>query len=447
MADLTGLKCLIANGPNLLTFNSNNRWVSAGVLSDITTAMITNNGFDYTKLSTSLTEIYLNYTQTDTLTDGSIVYESEQITSDMNVSALVDTDDNRLKCTVPAFLPKDKLPTGYKVYAYTTTSTFAPYINGVTFSANSTHGVGIDMFIDCVYNFDAKVKYRYKINSGEYTEWSEELDPFNILTATIPVSKLSLGANSVTVEVTDALTESKTGQLVLSEALQLTNNTPEIIIVSSDSNEFKLHFIISDADNTDLISYRLTLTNSKYTNEVLVDWTTPAVQPVEVNYYIDTSKIVVDDTNIISIDYRDDMMTEPVSSKYIFQGQYKNILFVDESGEYLTSDKGAILKILDMDHIIAGAESKIKKVTVKNNNVTPITNLVLNVDYVNPIVGAVVKLSKGDNPFVGTTALDYGSETIDVKGTKDFYIKIESETTAEGTCIFDVIANADIAAE
>ena len=449
MVELNDIKCIIADGQNLLTFNSNNKWENVGVLENITSDIITTRGFAYGLLNTSMSEIYLKYTLVDTLSDGSEVYESEQITSSMGVTNLEDavSEDGstyKLKCTVPTFIPKDALASGYKIYAYSDDTSLIPKIASTTFSPESSHRSSVLLTIKTIYNYNSQVKFRYKVNSGEFTNWSDACNPYDDLTASIPASSLSIGTNSITVQVADFSDESKVDELVVADALTVTNNTPQLIIVTKDSDSFKVRFMISDDDASDLVSYRILMTNEKFTNLVVQDWTPFAEQPLDITYYIDSSKVVVDDTNVITIEYKDDCAQTTSKSSYNFIGKYKNIVFMDESGDYLTSDLGVLLKILDFKKVMAGTESEVKKVTLSNNNTYAITNLVLDINYINQVQGASIKLSKSNNPFIPLEVIDYGTEVIEAGGTKDIYVKLESSVTSEGLCTFNVVANADV---
>ncbi len=441
------IKCLVSQGANLVTFNKNNRWVNAGPISEITSELILSTGFEYEQLDTSLDSIFLDYSVYDTLDDGREVYCSDTITKSMNIISLEEyttvDDVEKLKASVPSFLPKDSLAEGYCIYAYSEDTDFNPIIREVSFSRTSTHNSGIDLQINSIYNLDSKIKYRIKINNV-YEEWSDEYDAFNIAEAHIEFGKLNFGLNTITVEVCDASNTSKSNTLVLADALEVTNDAPEIVIIRSDSNSYKVHFNISDPDN-DRISYRLLMDNDKYKQEVIKDWSEFKQSPLNEIYYIDSNKVVIDDYNLITILAKDEYSDTIIGkTTYSFIGKYKNIVFTDETGDYLTTDKGSILKVLDLEKIIAGTTSEIKEVTLKNNNNESITNLSLSVDYINKVDGASVKISKTKNPFNGSESISYGAENIQSTDTKKIYVKLESERYSEGLCTFNVVADADI---
>lgn len=442
---LENVRCLIASGQNLKAFNENNRWKSIGILENITPELFTSAGTPYPTLTQSLDHIKLLFSQIDTLEDGSIVYQSEEITQSMGVTgleAINENDTDKLKAIVPVYIPKDQILETDKIYCYTTDTAFKPYVNGISFNKTSTHNEAVGFTLDIVYNYNEKIKYRVKVNNKEFSDWSAELDPFEKIKGEIPPSSLMLGQNTLTFEIAN-FDNSKVTEHIVENAITVVNDTPEIMIISADSDAFKLHFKIVDNNAQDNISYKLSITNTKFKNEILEDWSSPVSGIVDHVYYIDTSKVVVGDTNVIAIEYKDQYMDSPVKATYVFQGQYKNIVFIDEDGEYYTSDKGVILKIMDLDTIVAGQESTIRKVVLRNNNTVPITNLRLETIYRQSVKEAKLLYSKSNNPFVALESLNYGQEVFQPNQDVVFYVKLDTTIASEGVCKFDVNATAD----
>lgn len=444
--ELEGVKALAVSGSNVSTFNKNNKWISAGIVDNITTDSILSSGFEYNILSTSLTDIYLNYLSLGNLTDGTNLYQSESIIYTMNASYLetvYDEDDSayKLKVTIPAFLPKDSLASDTKYYCYTENTDFVPYIDSLTFDNNTIHTDTTGFKIKVVYNYNTKVKYRIKINDGEWSDWSTEYEPYDDLLGSVSASALQAGSNNITVEVSTT-DETKTSTKTYENAITLTNENPQLAIITSESDSFKVKFSIMDNDITDTIKYKIYITNSLYTKLQLQDWTeypTDGSLPI---YYIDTSKIVAGEDNIINIEYTDGHIEENKIGAYTFTGKYSNLVFLDENGVYYTSDRGVILKILDIAGMIAGSQSNVYKITLRNDSDSNITNLNISTIETVPIIGASVKYSKSNNPFTPSESLDYGDQVFNIGDTVEFYVKVDSTIESSGVYVFDIYANS-----
>ena len=101
---------LLKRNDKVCKFDTNlHKWVELCDYSALTTTNFTSNGLTYAQLTTSYTTKFLAYTETETLPDGSKVYEAETITPEMGVTSLDAATRNNvdyLKITVPAFTPK-----------------------------------------------------------------------------------------------------------------------------------------------------------------------------------------------------------------------------------------------------------------------------------------------------------------------------------------------------
>lgn len=449
---LTDYKFVVVNGQNVKTFNeTTHRWEQICLLSELTSDIITKKGFAYASLATSYSTILLPYTVSQTLDDGTVVYETEEITKSMGVTQFDEQtigDTDYLVCTVPTFIPKDVMSSEDKLYAYSSTSGIYPAIISAEVNLPTpSHTDSILLNINTAYNYNGQIQYRFKVNNGDYTEWSEAYLPYNIGVGSVKQSMLAIGTNSITAQVRIAENDDSIQEITLTDCITISNNNPTVTILNDKSNSFKIEASIVDTDG-DNISYRLLLSNDKYTNEVLTDWSEYSTGPINIKYYIDTTKVSVDKTNTIKIQTRDNITPDNIATtNYSFTGKYQNLVFVDQDGEYLTSDKGVILKVLNFGQVISGLDSPVQSVTLKNNNPTPITNLQLTKEYLSAVNNVEVQLSKTNNPFVPLESIDYGDEIIPIEGQKEFYVKISTKLDTQGTLLFDVNASADICTE
>lgn len=442
---LTSVKCVIKSGTKLKTFNENNRWVEIGDFSTITPDLVKTQGLLFDNLITPVNNIKLLWTKLKDNEDGTAIYYSEDILKTMmvtNIEAITENSIDKLKLTVAQFLPKDKLQPTDVIYSYSTDAAFKPEIVNVSFSETTVHDQNITMTLDTVYNYDSKVKYAVKINGGQYGPWTTETDPFVKTQLNILNKDLQIGANTISIKVA-TIDETKVSEKILSNAITVDNSQPSITIISADSNSFKVHFRIEDADAKDLISYKLSLINSKGT-EILKDWTEPVIQPIETVHYIDTTSVDVDKLNTLKIEYRDNFGSSG-SSDYTFTGKYNNVVFTDENGEYFVTDKGTVLKILEFEDLPAGKTSEIKEVKLKNSSSSAIQNLAIRITEITNTTGINIQLSKTRYPFNPLNIIDFGSQVVETDQVVSFFIRIDTSMDAANLCEFAIEANSDMA--
>lgn len=439
------IQCLVLSQGVLKTLNAKNRWENVGSESELSSDLITVNGFLYSDLTASKTKIYLDYTQTDTFDDGTILYESEQITSAMNAQALADYTNEEgeelLEVTVPAFTIKDGITSNDYLLAYSEDENFVPQFINVEFGSRTTHNQAVSLTFDVLYNYNTKLKFRIRMNDGEYGNWSSLVDPYKQIVTSIPFSNLIAGANKVEIQVAND-EETKTATKVIENAITVENGTPTVAIMNDSSDSFKVHFQIVDPD-LDQIRYRILITNSKYKGKVLRDWSEFISSGESVKYYIDTVDVVANEINALKIEFEDKYGAKGTTT-YSFKGEYSNLVFLDEDGNYYSDDKGNTLKLLDYLTILAGAVTDPKEITLKNNNSLPITNLIINSVKLTQATGVEVQLSKINNPFIPLTKLEYGDEVLEVGESKKFYVRIDSTIDAYELCKFNIEANASI---
>lgn len=426
----------------VMTFNSNNVWVDTGLSKG---SLVNQNfidfGFDPTILNTSLTNIYVNFTDSGPLgTDGGELWLSEDIDKNLGVTAMeyVDSDTApKIKLTVPAFLPKDSLKSTDQVLIYSDDAAYVPEIMSTSFSANALHTGSIIMNAVCRYQYNKQIVYRISIGTSYTSPWSQPQAPSDPISIEILAKSLSVGGNNITLEIADSADATKLGTTTIPNAITLNDSAPQVAIVTAESNNFKVHFIITDPDAGDTIQYQLTLINSQIGSVIVVPWTTLANPPVDITYQFDSNQVVVNSTNTLKIEYKDNYGVLGTSS-YQFIGEYKNILFKDESGEYLTSDKGMMLKMLHFGQLIGGRTSEAKKITIVNNNGYDIDSISISKINLTNISGVNLQLSKTNNPFTPLEQLDYGNQALPYRSALDFYARVQAADTAVGLDKFEI---------
>lgn len=435
-------KALVLSDTKIMTFNSNNIWVDTGLsLGSLTNQNFIDSGFDPSILTTSLTNIYVNFTDMGPLgTEGGELWLSEDIDKNLGVTAMeyIDSDTApKIKLTIPAFLPKDSLKTTDKLLIYNDDAAYIPEIMPPSFSANTTHTASIIMSSSVQYNYNKQIIYRIKIGTSYTSSWSSPQISYEPISVEILAKDLSIGSNTITLEVADAADNTKVNSVSLSNAITLNDSAPEVAIVTAESNNFKVHFIITDPDAGDRVQYQLTLMNSLIGSVVVRPWTTLSNPPVDITYQFDSNQVAVNQTNTLKIDYKDNYGVTG-SSSYTFIGEYKNILFIDEQGEFLTSDKGMMIKMLHFGQLIGGRTSEVKKITIKNNNGYDISDISISKISITNLPGIELELSKTNNPFTPLEKLDYGTQELAFKDTIDFYARIKAADTSVGLNKFEI---------
>ncbi|WP_091014559.1 MULTISPECIES: hypothetical protein [Paenibacillus] len=196
-------------------------------------------------------------------------------------------------------------------------------------------------------------------------------------------------------------------------------------------------------DDTDKgkVQYRILLNDKAYyPSDGSFTRLAPSPQDIDIN--ISDRDVIINQPNILKVEFQD-YWGETDYWETTFVGTYSGLMFMDETGEYLSDTFGDILKQLDFDIIIAGQTTLTKKIKLKNQLGYPINNIFLEMDERHSKEDVFVQLSRQDNPFLATDYLTYGLMQPDDE--IDFYIRIATNITAKpnpnGT--FDLKVKAD----
>lgn len=214
-----------------------------------------------------------------------------------------------------------------------------------------------------------KAKFKYKIEflntngeviqvlkdySTDYISLEEPLTD----TIKIPISLITTSVNTYNISVT-VLFENK--QTVSQNKEVILYNKKPTIIGTVENNT--LFMQIGDEEN-DLVKYNVYMNGEKiYPQDT--DFT--GFEPPSSNTIkLKSTDVKINQLNTITIKAEDNW-GETNSFTYEFIGEYIGLLFMDEKGEYYSTDIGDILKRLNFGQIFAGSMSGIKKVTILNN--------------------------------------------------------------------------------
>jgi hypothetical protein len=107
-------------------------------------------------------------------------------------------------------------------------------------------------------------------------------------------------------------------------------------------------------------------------------------------------------------------------------GRYRGILFKDTEGNYYTTDKGELLKMLDLSTITAGQTTAPIKITLLNSTGYAIEDILIYPLNTNMPTNAQVRFSFNDAPFIPLDEL-YIAQSLNDGESKDFYVSIYTQ--------------------
>ncbi|WFA88123.1 hypothetical protein [Paenibacillus amylolyticus] len=206
-------------------------------------------------------------------------------------------------------------------------------------------------------------------------------------------------------------------------SLQLLNTTATIDLIFSGN---KLTGVLDDADQGK-VKYRVLL-NGKTYYPADGNFTRLAASPFNIELNIDERNVNFGEENTLKVEFQD--YWGAVDSREIkFIGSYSGLMFMDESGDFLSDTFGGILKQLDYGVIIAGQTTLTKKVRIKNLLGYAVDHVYLEMDKKFETDGVEVQLSRQADPFLPIDYLTYG--LIQPEDSIDFYIRIATDIHAK----------------
>lgn len=206
-------------------------------------------------------------------------------------------------------------------------------------------------------------------------------------------------------------------------SLQLLNTTATIDLTFSGN---KLTGVLDDADQGK-VKYRVLL-NGKTYYPADGNFTRLVASPFNIELNIDERNVDFGVENILKVEFQD-YWGAVGSRETKFIGSYSGLMFMDESGDFLSDTLGGILKQLDYGVIIAGQTTLTKKVRIKNLLGYAVDHVYLEMDKKFETDGVEVQLSRQADPFLPIDYLTYG--LIQPEDSIDFYIRIATDIHAK----------------
>ncbi|MEK4661987.1 hypothetical protein MHH93_08835 [Priestia sp. FSL H7-0729] len=206
-------------------------------------------------------------------------------------------------------------------------------------------------------------------------------------------------------------------------SLQLLNTTATINLTFSGN---KLTGVLDDADQGK-VKYRVLL-NGKTYYPADGNFTRLAASPFDIELNIDERNVHFGVENTLKVEFQDYWgAVDYWETQFI--GSYSGLMFMDESGDFLSDTFGGILKQLDYGVIIAGQTTLTKKVRIKNLLGYAVDHVYLEMDKKFETNGVEVQLSRQADPFLPIDYLTYG--LIQPEDSIDFYIRIATDIHAK----------------
>ena len=231
-----------------------------------------------------------------------------------------------------------------------------------SYSCDSVHGEAAELKFTLRDLEGKKSYYKLKVGNDYLTGYDSYIDTNDEeQTVTIPNNLLSVGNNTVTLEVKDE--DGIVGEYSIT--IVKTNELPNSIGVVED-NVYK--FKVSDED-MDVVTFKATLNG-----EDVFTCTAPA--PYTHELILDKSKILIGQTNTLVITLTDSFGgTKTITET--FTGKYIGLLFVDENDECYSTDDGEILKHMNIPTVYAGKTSSPIPIYVVNQSANTLRNVVI----------------------------------------------------------------------
>lgn len=214
-------------------------------------------------------------------------------------------------------------------------------------------------------------------------------------------------------------------------------NTNATIQLSVSGN--KILGVLDDSDRGK-VQYRIFLNNRPY-YPADGNFTPLAPAPQDIDIKISERDILFNQENIVKVEFQD-YWGETDYWQTSFIGSYSGLMFMDETGEYLSDTFGGILKYLQFGDIYAGQTTIDQKVVIKNQLGYPVDEMLLTVNKEVLPAGVGIELSRQQAPFLATDYITYGLTKEDE--TQEFYVRITSDIDAEPVSngIFELRVNA-----
>jgi len=222
---------------------------------------------------------------------------------------------------------------------------------------------------------------------------------------------LKTGLNQVRVELKD----SRGSISNATASITMVNEDPFIVFTNTTWN---VTGVLDDPDG-DKVDIRVVING-----QVHQDYLGFTQSPRNFYFEWDSPDLILNQENVIRLEAKDERGGEfGVSFNVI--GTYRGLMFKDEEGMYYTTDKGELLKLLNLGVVIAGQKTEPQKIYLENTSGYGVEDIEIysRVEEFPP--NASVMISKSKEPFFGQDKIIY-LENVPHGEEVEFYVSVET---------------------
>jgi len=224
---------------------------------------------------------------------------------------------------------------------------------------------------------------------------------------------------------------------VISDAsFYILNTTAQINI---DFSGLTLTGTLDDADLT-RVQYRVKLNGEAYYPDN-GEFTALSSPPLNIDLTLKSEDIKIGDWNTIEVEFQDYFgTTDSWSAQFI--GKYAGLMFMDENGDYYSTDVGQVIKYLDFGEILTGQITPSYEIKVKNEFGFDVKDTKISVDKTGFADGLDIELANGSRLFEGNKELLLGDLANEAETS--FFIRMVStvNTVPNNNSQFNIVVTA-----
>ena len=183
------------------------------------------------------------------------------------------------------------------------------------------------------------------------------------------------------------------------------------------------------------MSYRLLINGKQFYPED-EGFSEPISAPAAIVIPWGSQDLILGEENTLRREVKD-AIGEVTSTEFTVVGHYQGLMFVDEEGNYFTTDQGVILQELDFGPLVAGRTSPVRKLILRNQLGEPVENPEITISHNVPDVA--VNISSQEEPFVPKDHLN--PPAMGDGDTYEFYVRVHPNKNATTGGSFRINSN------
>jgi hypothetical protein len=281
------------------------------------------------------------------------------------------------------------------------------------------------------------VRYRVLVDGEEKFGWSGYRQVPFTFTSIIPNAELLLGDAEVTVEIEDNYHIKGTGTATLT--ISKVNHQPRVDNLRIEGHIVK--GVIADEDS-DRVQFRISIDGQHIYPSTTNGYTELLPTPIGLWIDIPPNNVQIGQQSSLRIDMTDELgaFTTSIIEQTL---DYAGIMFHDELGSYYADNLGNVLKYLVISGVVAGNQSNIYRVWLKNTIGYELKNIRLIVNQ-RELDGTTVwaEISSSNEPFQESSEVAF-PDVLAHGDSLAFYVRLGTTIEAYGKGLFDVIVEAD----